>query len=305
MPLAAAVGPVVGGALVQLAGWPAIFLVNLPITAFTFVFGWYVIPRDTHRQPATRFDLVGAIWLCALLVVGTLLLGRTPGGAVLAGACTALAVALVAFVRYEMRHRDPVLQPRLFTRRVFTAAAGGIALSNLAFYVTLLAVPILLHHRGVPEGETGLILGALTLASSPLAVLGGRLVDRVGLRKPAVIGLALVVAGLLPLAVVPGRLTLPLLAACLAVMGAGIGLSMAAFQLGAVHGIKGSNSGAAMGVFFTTRYLGSIIGSSLLAGVLAPLTVGFGTLFLVLAVVTAAGLLVATRLPGRAPAPAG
>lgn len=305
MPLAAAVGPVLGGVLVQFGGWQAIFLVNIPITLFTFVLGWYVIPRRPGRAGQQRFDLAGAGWLCALLVGLAALLDLTPGGLVLPVSCVALVVATVAFVRYELRHPDAVLQPRLFTRLPFVAATGGIALANLAFYVTLLAVPMLLHQHGVSSGTTGLVLGALTLAGSPAALAGGRLADRIGLRWPAVAGLALILAGLLPLVFVPMQLPLPLLAVSLAVAGAGVGLAMPPFQLGAVRSVAERDTGVATGVFFTSRYLGSIAGTSLLAGPLAPSAGGaFSTLFAVLAAVAAAGVIVSAALPGRAMASA-
>jgi MFS family permease len=303
LPLAAAVGPVLGGVLVELGGWPAIFLVNLPVTLFALVLGWRVVPRVPSRGGG-GFDVVGAGWLCALLVGLTVLLDTAPGGAVLVAACVVLAGATWAFVRHERRHPDAVLPPRLFARRTFVAAATGIGLANLAFYVTLLAVPLLLHERGIDGVQAGLVLGALTLASSPLAVLGGRLADRAGLRLPAVAGLALVLAGLVPLVLDPAGLPLPLLVAALAVMGAGVGLSMPPFQLGSLHDVAQHDTGMATGVFSTSRYLGSVAGASLLAGPLAPTDAGSETLlFTVLAVAAAAGVVAAATLPGRGRSP--
>ncbi|TQM11980.1 MFS transporter [Pseudonocardia kunmingensis] len=300
LPLAAAVGPVLGGVLVEFGGWPAIFLVNLPVTLFALVLGWWVVPHAARRDGGGGFDVVGAGGLCALLVGLTVLLDTAPGGAVLVVACLVLALATWAFVRHERRHPDAVLPPRLFTRRSFVAAAAGIGLSNLAFYVTLLAVPLLLHDRGIDGAQAGLVLGALTLASSPLAVLGGRLADRAGLRLPAVTGLVLVLAGLVPLVLDPSGVPLPLLVAALAVMGAGVGLSMPPFQLGALHDVAQHDTGMATGVFFTSRYLGSVAGASLLAGPLAPTSAGAETLlFGVLAVAAALGVAAAATLPGR------
>lgn len=301
LPLAAAVGPVLGGVLVEVGGWPAIFLVNLPVALFALVLGWSVVPREAQQGSASGgFDIVGAAWLCALLVGLTLVLDTAPGGAVLAVSCVVLAVAAWAFVRHQRRHPDAVLPPQLFTRRSFVAAAAGIGLANLAFYVTLLAVPQLLHTRGIDGAQAGLVLGALTLASSPLALLGGRLADRAGLRLPAVIGLALLLVGLVPLVLDPTGLPLALLVACLGVMGAGVGLSMPAFQLGALHGVAQRDTGMATGVFFTSRYLGSIVGTSLLAGPLALASPGADTvLFAVLAGTAAVGVAVSAALPRR------
>ncbi|HYH31830.1 MAG TPA: MFS transporter [Pseudonocardia sp.] len=308
LPLAAAVGPVLGGVLLEIGGWPAIFLVNIPVTLFAAALGWWVVPH-APRRVGNGFDVLGAGWLCALLVGLTVLLDTAPGGPPLALAGAGLAAAAWAFARHELRHPDPVLPPRLFAHRSFLAAATGIALANLAFYVTLLAVPLLLHERGIDGAQAGLVLGALTLASSPMAVLGGRLADRAGLRLPAVAGLALVLAGLVPLALDPAGLPLPLLVAALAVMGAGVGLSMPAFQLGALHDVAPHDTGMATGVFSTSRYLGSMAGTSLLAGPLALTSPGAGTvLFALLAIAAAAGVAASASLPRRAvarPAPHG
>lgn len=302
MPLAAAVGPVVGGGLVALGSWPAIFVVNLPLTGAALLLGWWVIPRGTDRGNAPRFDLLGGVWLSALLIGLTLTLDLGPSGGTAILAWVALAAAAGAFVLYESGLKDPVLQPRLFTVRSFAAASTGIALSNLAFYVTLLALPLLLHGEGRTELTIGLVVGALTVASAPVAVLGGRLVDRVGPRRPATVGLGLMTAGLLLLAVGVTSWPPAALAASLAVLGAGVGLSMTPFQLGALHDIADSDTGTATGVFFASRYLGSILGSALLAGPLEPSAPdGFVVLFVVLVAVAVLGALVSLLLPHTSP----
>lgn len=303
LPAAAAAGPVLGGVLVSLAGWQAVFLVNVPAATLALLLGLRTIPRGSRAPANGRFDLLGAGWLCALLIGVTLLLDEAPGGLVLAGWCAALVIGITGFIGYELRRADPMLQPRLFARRGFAASAGATALANFAFYVAMLAIPMLLHGRaGVSEGRIGLILGALTVAASPLALLGGRLADRAGTRVPTVAGMVLIAGGLVPLTLVPGEIGQLQLAGTLAVIGAGVGLSMPAFQLGAVTAVDTEDTGVATGVLMTSRYLGSVAGTSLLAGPLAPADSGFPALFGVLAVVAAAGVLVAAALP-RAPRP--
>lgn len=302
MPLAAAVGPVIGGGLVALGSWPAIFLVNLPLTGAALLLGWWVIPRGAERGNAPRFDVLGGVWLSVLLVGLTLMLDLGPRGGAAILAWVALAAAAGAFVLYESRLEGPMLQPRLFAVRSFASASAGIALSNLAFYVTLLALPLLLHAEGRTELTIGLVLGALTVASAPVAVLGGRLVDKVGPRRPAAAGLGVMTAGLLLLAVGASSWPPVALAVCLAVLGAGVGLSMTPFQLGALHDVADSDTGTATGVFFASRYLGSILGSALLAGPLEPSSPdGFVVLFVVLVAVAILGTIVSLLLPDAPP----
>ena len=100
-----------------------------------------------------------------------------------------MVVIAAFFVWYEWRHLDPVFQLRFFGRRTFAAANGAVALSNLAMYSTMLAVPILLSSRsGWTSSQTGTVLMALMATSMVFAPLGGLLADRWGRRWPAVGG---------------------------------------------------------------------------------------------------------------------
>lgn len=139
---------------------------------------------------------------------------------------------------------------RLFARADFAAANAAIALSNLAMYTTLLAVPILLLRRSDWSSvEGGLVLAVMSLGMLVFSPVGGRLADRVGRRGPTVAGLALI--------------------------GVGVGLSSAGLQAAAVEAVEPEHAGVASGIFSTSRYLGSIVGSGVLVGFMGP--AGSGT----------------------------
>ena len=199
--------------------------------------------------------------------------------------------------------------PRVLRAPGFAVAIGAIALSNLALYMTLLTVPVLLARRGGwTSEEVGLVLATLSLAAFALSPYGGRLADRAGRRLPAASGLALVAVGLVVLAIAPGAIGAVALSFAMLAMGVGMGLSTPALQASAIETVALSASGAASGVAATSRYIGSITGTLLVAGPLAPAatgTDGFGLIFAVLAVAALSGLLLALALPGRgAPASA-
>jgi EmrB/QacA subfamily drug resistance transporter len=275
--LAAAAGPPLGGLLVGAAGWRAIFFVNLLLAFPALLLGWQAIPRHRRSPVRRQFDLAGALLLsgvligtAALLMLGTRLTDRSAIWA--SGA--ALAAGLVVFVRRELKHPDPVLQLLLFRNRAFAAANGAIALSNLAMYVTLLVLPVwLAEQAGWGSAAVGLVLVALSATSVVFAPVGGRLTDRYGRRWPAVAGIGLLGAGLLPLAQAAWAGTTPGAAALiggLSLAGIGLGLSGAGLQLTAVETVGPSEAGVASGAFSTSRYLGSIVGSSALAAMLGP-----------------------------------
>lgn len=193
--------------------------------------------------------------------------------------------------------------PGLLRAPGFAVATGAIALSNLALYMTLLTIPVLLARRGGwSSEEVGLVLATLSLAAFALSPYGGRLADRAGRRLPAASGLALVAAGLVVLALAPGGIGAVALSFAMLAMGVGMGLSTPALQASAIESVALSASGAASGIAATSRYVGSITGTLLVAGPLAPAatgTEGFGLIFAVLAAAAAAGLLLALALPGR------
>jgi predicted MFS family arabinose efflux permease len=213
-------------------------------------------------------------------------------------------VLLAILVAVELRRADPVLQPRLFAGGAFGPAAAGVALSNLAMYVTLLALPVLLARRaGFDGAASGLALAAMSFASLVVTPLGGRLADRAGPRLPAVGGLAALAAALAPLALWPAAIGGGAIALCLAAAGAGLGLASSSLQVAAMAAVEPGSAGVAAGVYSTSRYAGSIAGTALLAGPLAPAahgTAGFGTLFAVLVAAAGASAAAAALLPGRA-----
>jgi EmrB/QacA subfamily drug resistance transporter len=271
--VAAAAGPTLGGFLVDIAGWRAIFYVNVPLVVASIALGWRSIPRTEHSGPRQAFDLPGAIMLPVLLGGMAALLTRglevTP--AVLIGGLAVLATGVALFLVCELRHVDPVLQPRLFRDQTFAAANGAVALGNLAMYVTLLSVPILLSTRaGWTSAQTGLVLTALFAAMVVCAPLGGRLADRLGRRWPVVAGHVLLAVAVLPLPLAGSSITTGLLLGSLGLAGVGLGIAQAGLQTAALESVDRQHAGVASGVFSTSRYLGGIVGASAMAGLLGP-----------------------------------
>jgi EmrB/QacA subfamily drug resistance transporter len=297
---AAAVGPALGGLLVGLAGWRAIFVANLVLVIPALLLAWHAIPTDSGPRARRPFDLLGALLLAVLLIsLVALLMSKQLSWLALAAGGAAIALGLALFLWYEARQPDPALQPRLFGQRAFAAANAGVSLSNLAMYVTLLVLPLYLGQRaGWDSARIGLALALLSAGSVALAPIGGRLADRFGRRWPTVGGMALLALGLLPLAL-GGAESVGLLLGGLALAGAGLGLGSAGLQISAVEAAARSESGMAAGVFSTSRYLGSIIGSSLMARMLAPSGGGFAAVFALACAAAFAALFSALALANR------
>jgi len=296
--LAAAIGPQIGELALDLAGWRFIFLVNVAMVVPALIIGQRCLPRRAERpRPTGAFDVVGTAGWLALLLGAVVVLNtsvRSGRAAIAVVGVPLLVAAGVWFVRRELCHPDPVLQPRFFAHPAFAAATGGMALSNLSMYVTLLALPIMLDDRAV---SVGTVLTVMTGLSVALAPVGGRLADRLGRRRPAVLGIGLMAAGLAPLALAGRDIAIPLLVGELAIIGVGLGLSSAAMQTAALEAIDPREAGVASGVYATGRYIGSILGSSLLAATADP--AGDAT-FVGVFVAGILATIVVTRIPSGA-----
>lgn len=311
MSIAAAGGPPLGGILVELFGWRAIFLVNLLFIGPALLIGWISVPTGQRQQGTPSFDVAGALLLTVVLVGSTgIFMGNLQIDTVfIILLCIALSGIGVYFLWREYHHNDPILQPRLFRHPVFAAANLINSLGNLAMYSVLLAFPLLLSTKdGWTDSRIGLVLTSFFAANIIVAPLGGRLADRFGRRRPVVFGLALFAAGLLVLALTTEEFVVPAMAAGLGIAGTGLGLSLAGLQASAVESVPLDEAGVAFGVFMTSRYVGSIVGSGVLAKVLASGgdkaqgAQGFTAIFFMSTAAVFASLLVSFALQDR-PAP--
>jgi MFS family permease len=264
MSLAAAVGPVVGGELVRLFGWPAIFAINLPLIVTAALLAWRT-PRGERTATSSRsarFDVIGSLLLAAVL--STLVLGLesdgVPGIAFLAS-CVGL---LLPFVWWERRVADPVIPFGLFTSVPFSAGSLLVALQNLVMYTLLFELPqVLATLLAAGPAVIGRLLVAMTAAMVLASVVAGRLTDRIGARPVAVGGTLVCLAGVGVLALVGlssvGRLLLPL-----ALLGFGVGLATPAAQSASLTAVPRERSRVAAGIGSTMRYLGGVVGVALL-----------------------------------------
>ena len=307
MGIAAALGPLLGGELVQRFGWRALFIAPLPQLALAAVLVRSMSAENVASGVTARggFDLVGA----ALLALGTGLVAaglgsHGPESTVLVGVGVA---ALVAFTAWERRVKDPIVDMRLFRRPVFTAAGSVIALTNLAMYALLFQLPIYFQrvHPGA-AAELGRTLMVMMVAMVVCSPIGARVADRIGPRATVTIGVLLALVAVSRFAALTSMQVPRDAVLGLALLGAGIGLVGAPSQASAMNVVEPAEAGVAAGVFATLRYVGGVLGISILGFLLGAdateadlsrhlLSIPFYAGALVLALVAA------LFLPGRAP----
>ncbi len=302
--VAAGLGPPIGGILTAALGWRWIFAANLLLLAPALVLGWR-LPADSPAPQPSRFDPRGAALLTSGLVslVLSLTIWRLPDAPFFLAPALGLfaAGALLALVRHSGHSPNPVLNLALLRARGFTPAVATVLLSNLAMYTLLLSLPLFLTAWSLwDSARIGLLLAGLSLPTIVFSPLGGRLSDSLGRRAPAVVGMALITLGAFPFLLVDPAWSWLVYLVPLVFIGAGLGLSMAPVQTTAIETAPSSQAGQASGLFSTMRYLGSILGSSVMAAVLSgatPPVTNFRILYAVLFLSACGATIAALHLP--------
>lgn len=263
--LAAAIGPPLGGELVELFGWRAIFAANLPMLAIAAV---ALRRTGGDRQVASgkgAFDIVRSFDWVGTLLLAACLLALGAGRAVTVAAAALLAAA---FFAWEWRSADPILEPRLFSNRVFAAGCLVIFLQSLAMYGLIFQLPQFFELlRGASPSATGYLLLAMMLGLFVTSVAGGSLSDRIGARTTSLLGVAAMLAGILWLNQIAAFATPADAYPAVLLVGAGLGVTWAPSQSSAMSAIEEERSGMAAGATTTCRYLGGALGVLLLAGI--------------------------------------
>ena len=305
---ALAIGPLVGGLLVDGLGWRWVFLVNLPIGVLLVWLTLRALPES--RDPTPRgLDLAGLVTFGAACFLGTygLIRGNEDGwtsAPVLASLAVA-ALMLVAFVAIERRAAAPMLAPALFRIPAFTGTAVVAFAQSVALYPLFLFLAVYLQEGlGYSATDTGLRLLPLTVVLFVVAPISGRLTGRIPLRVPLVSGLALIALGLLLMrGLTPTSDWTHLLPGFL-VGGLAIGLISPALAAAMVGVLSPDQVGLASGINNTFRQLGIAVGIAALGAVfthhadggLDGLVDGLNAVFVVAAAIAAAGAVVAWPL---------
>jgi EmrB/QacA subfamily drug resistance transporter len=277
--IAAALGPSLGGMLVEAAGWRWVFFVNLAIGLPALIPARRLLRESREPNPGPMPDAVGV----ALLVAGVALvsLGIVKGqewgwgGARVVGTLGGGIGLLGLFAVRSTRHPSPVVEPALFRVRSFAVANAGAFMFALGFYAFLLGNVLFLTgvwHFSILEAGFAMTPGPLMAAVG--AVTGGRLADRYGQRAVALPGGLLFGLGTLGVAASTG--TTPAYATevlpWLPITGLGVGLSFSAWGSAAVAELPPSRFATGGAITGCVRQIGAVLGIAILVAVLATAT---------------------------------
>ena len=302
-----AIGPVLGGWLIDLGSWRAIFLLNLPLACGAIILAWRFVPQDRHSE-TYPLDMIGGILatigLAALtlaLTVGASRRGWTP--AALAAAATAVLLLLV-FLRFESARGGRAMMPlMLFASKSFV----GLTILTFLLYgamggLFVLLPYVLIKTAGYSATAAGAALLPLPLILTVTSPLAGALVGRIGTRLPLGIGPLVVAAGfLIALRMDSSSSYWTEVLPMIVVIALGMSGAVAPLTTAVLTSVDADHTGSASGINSAVARSGGLVATALLGSVLAAagagllvafhIAMGIGALISAAASLSAFGLL--------------
>ncbi|CUW21017.1 Methyl viologen resistance protein SmvA [Serratia grimesii] len=267
----AALGPVVGGVLMEYFWWGSVFLINVPVVLLVLPLAWRLIPHcggETQRP----YDILGSVQIMAGLVGCIYALKElskaSPSFTALAFAATIGILALWLFVRRQRQLPFPMIDFSLFKNRLF---AGGVGVA-LVSMVALVGVELVLTQRlqlvlDLSPLQAALFILPIPLASALAGPLAGLLLPRYGERNMILGGLLLTGLGIAGLALLY-QSSLMLQLVCLFIAGFGIGGAITAASTAIMLNAPEEKSGMAASIEDVSYELGGVLGITLLGGLM-------------------------------------
>jgi EmrB/QacA subfamily drug resistance transporter len=312
----------IGGPLVDGPGWEWIFFINIPVGLAALALSPLLLRESRATTTARSYDPLGALTITGALALLVYAIVEAPdtgwGDPQTILELASSAGLLGAFALIESRHRAPLVPLRIFRRRTIVGANAvmlvfGTLPYGLGFVLTLYAQQVL-GYSAIKFGLTSLVFPTMAAVGS---ILGQSIVLRVGFRPVATAGMALMGGGALLLTQVSvggsyfGDIFFGLL-----VFGPGVGLAFVTASIAALAGVPEHESGIASGLSNTAFQIGAALGVAIVTTVavtrtddylaantganpLVPLTEGFQSAFLAVAILAGLGATLALLLLGR------
>jgi EmrB/QacA subfamily drug resistance transporter len=269
------VGPTLGGLLLQSVGWQWIFLINVPVGVAAFALALRLLPRDTAGSAeAGRLDVLGLVLAAAGTVGITYGLSKSAS----AGSLTAPTVVIPViaglvlvglFVMHARRVAHPLLDLRLFSNSAFSAASLVTFCLGAALFGAMILMPLYFQVvRGEDALQTGLLLIPQGLGSGVGMSLSGRLTERIGAGRTAMIGCVILVIATIPFTLIGAATPFTLIGLAMIVRGIGIGLSIMPSMTAAYSVLRPEQINDASPTLTVLMRVGGSLGTAIIAVVL-------------------------------------
>ncbi|MFG2907317.1 MFS transporter [Kitasatospora sp. NPDC048286] len=269
-----AAGPIIGGALVESAGWRAIFWINVPIGLAALFLTTRYVP-ESRAARTRRVDPIGQLLVIVLLAALTYAIIESPErgwtSPLVLGCAAAALAALLGLLWYEPRRTDPLIDLRFFRSAPFSGATviAVAAFAGLGGFLFLSSL-YLQDVRGLDPLHAGLFMLPMAVMSLLTAPLSGRMVATRGPRTPLLLaGTTLTASAVLQAVGYSEHLPTGLLVVAFLLFGTGFGLVNAPITNTAVSGMPRSQAGVAAAVASTSRQVGQSLGVAVTGALMA------------------------------------
>ena len=270
--MAPALGPIIGGTLVEHASWRWVFLINLPIGTAALIFGLLFLRNQPHATPG-RFDVAGFLLAGSGLPLVLYAVSQGPskgwGSTIIVTCALAGAALLATFVVVELRVREPLLDLRLLQNRLFRdcTAVGLVAFGG--FLGTLFVLPLFLQEAsGRSPFTSGLTTFPEALGVLVFTQVAGRLYPTVGPRRLMAGGLLAMSAVMASMSFLGGSTSLWLIRLAMFGIGAGLAFVIISQQAAAFATISPDDTGRATAISASVTQMSAAVGVAVLVTIL-------------------------------------
>jgi len=267
--VSSAAGPTIAAAILAVGSWQWLFLINVPLGIISLLLAIRYLPANPPRRSTTRFDLPSAVMNALtfgllILALGGFAQGQSP--TLIAAEVVAMLLIGYLFIRRQLGLPVPLLPVDLLRIPLFSLSICTSICSFCAQMLALVSLPFFLQTvLGRSEVEAGLLLTPWPLATMVMAPLAGYLIERVHAGLLGAVGLAVMAAGLLALALLPAAPSVIDIIWRMMLCGAGFGLFQSPNNHTIITAAPRQRSGGASGMLGTARLLGQSIGAALVA----------------------------------------
>ncbi|MDR6550124.1 MFS transporter [Paenibacillus qinlingensis] len=263
----AAFGPSLGGLLLHYGDWPLIFLCNFPFIIASFVLAWKLFPKDPKMVGrAAEMDWWGVALFSSAIFMWLLFFLALADGLSLWKLIVSVGLTFWLY-RYELGQSKPFINVAFLRKNMnVTRIYAQFILTNIAFYSIMFGIPSYLQSvQGMDPQKTGLVMLSIAGFSVLVTPLVGRWIDLSGSRPPLIAGTALVAVGSLLLMLIQDNASAVTIFLVLCVLGIANGFNNLSMQTALYDFVTKEETGIASGLFMTSRFIGTILSSSLLA----------------------------------------
>lgn len=272
--VATAAGPTIAGAILSIASWHWLFIINAPLGVIAFFIARKWLPANPPKKHAHKFDFVSALENCLTFGIIFLALGNLGHHGELIANLMLLATGLLIgffYIRRQIKHDEPMLPVDLMRSRVYSLSIITSTFAFIAMNLALISLPFLFHNNyGFSSIITGLMMTPWSIATMLMSPIAARFVERHNPAMTAATGMAVYVFGVLLLLWLPQEGANEWqIAWRMAVCGLGFGIYQTPNNIVMMRATPIHRSGAAGGMQSTARLVGQTFGATLVSTVFA------------------------------------